>query len=132
MTSSKLATRMIGVDVAKDKLDVCDSEGKIRKEIQNSTTSVVKHIVKKIKTPGEAFVVCEATGGYERTLVAAPFFLCSTWHARGRPTWRSFRSQDQTAWPYATPACRYLATGCVGGSLRESSGWWMYEVVRSC
>jgi transposase len=62
---------MIGVDVAKDKLDVCDSEGKIRKEIQNSTTSVVKHIVKKIKTPGEAFVVCEATGGYERTLVKA-------------------------------------------------------------
>jgi transposase len=62
---------MIGVDVAKDKLDVCDSEGKIRKEIQNSTTSVVKHIVKKIKTPSEAFVVCEATGGYERTLVKA-------------------------------------------------------------
>ena len=69
MTSSKLATRVIGVDVAKDKLDVCDSEGKISKEVKNSTASVVKHIVNKIKSPGNTFVVCEATGGYERTLV---------------------------------------------------------------
>jgi transposase len=71
MTSSKLATRIIGVDVAKDKLDVCDSEGKISKEVRNSTTSVVKHMVRKIKSPGETFVVCEATGAYERTLVKA-------------------------------------------------------------
>jgi transposase len=62
---------MIGVDVAKDKLDVCDSENKISKEVKNSTASVVKHIVKKIKKPSETFVVCEATGGYERTLVKA-------------------------------------------------------------
>lgn len=71
MTSSKLATRVIGVDVAKDKLDICDSEGKLRKEVKNSTTSVVKHIVKKINSPNETFVVCEATGAYERTLVKA-------------------------------------------------------------
>ncbi len=71
MTSSKLATRIIGVDVSKDKLDVWDPEGKITKVLRNSTSSIVKHIINKIKEVSEAFVVCEATGGYERTLVKA-------------------------------------------------------------
>ena len=71
MTSSKLAVRVIGIDVSKDKLDVSDADGKIKKEIKNSTTSIVKHLVKKIVCPAETFVVCEATGGYERTLVNA-------------------------------------------------------------
>lgn len=71
MTSSKLATRVIGIDVSKDKLDISDCEGKIQKEVKNSTASIVKNIVKKIAEPGETFVVCEATGGYERTLVKA-------------------------------------------------------------
>lgn len=71
MTSSKLATRVIGIDVAKDKIDVSDAKGKIKKEVKNSTASIVKQIVSKIDQPGETFVVCEATGGYERTLVKA-------------------------------------------------------------
>ena len=52
MTSSKLATRVIGIDVSKDKLDISDSEGKIQKEVKNSTASIVKNIVKKIAKPG--------------------------------------------------------------------------------
>ena len=71
MTSSKLATRIIGVDIAKEQLDVSDSEGIIKKVVKNSTAAIVKHIIRKIKNPGEVFVVCEATGGYERTLVKA-------------------------------------------------------------
>jgi transposase len=71
MTSSKLATRVIGVDVAKDKIDVSDAKGKIRKQVKNSTASIVKHLVSKIDQPTETFVVCEATGGYERPLVKA-------------------------------------------------------------
>lgn len=71
MTSSKLAARVIGIDVAKDKIDVSDAEGKLKKEVQNSTESIVKHLVQKIDRPAETFVVCEATGGYERTLVKA-------------------------------------------------------------
>jgi len=66
-----MATRVIGIDVSKDKLNISDSEGEIKKEVKNSTASIVKHIVKKMAEPGEAFVVCEATGGYERTLVKA-------------------------------------------------------------
>jgi len=57
--------------LSKDKLDISDSEGKIKKEVKNSTASIVECIVKKIAKPGETFVVCEATGGYERTLVKA-------------------------------------------------------------
>ena len=71
MTSSKLATRVIGIDVAKDKIDVSDAKGKIKKEVKNSTAAIVKQIVSKIDQPGETFVVCEATGGYERLLVKA-------------------------------------------------------------
>jgi transposase len=71
MTSSKLATRVIGVDVAKDKLDVSDARGKIKKEVKNSIQAIVTHIVKKIDQPDQTFVVCEATGGYERALVKA-------------------------------------------------------------
>jgi len=102
MTSSKLATRVIGIDVSKDKLDISDSEGKIKKEVKNLTASIVKCIVKKIAKPGETFVVCEATGGYERTLVKAmqaagvavcianpfqvrQFAACSTWQRWSRP-----------------------------------------------
>jgi transposase len=71
MTSSKLATRVIGIDVSKDKLDVSDAAGKIKKEVKNSIKAIVKLIVKKIDQPGQTFVVCEATGGYERELVKA-------------------------------------------------------------
>ena len=71
MTSSKLATRVIGIDVSKDKLDISDSGEKIKKEVKNSIDSIVKQIVKKITDPGMTFVVCEATGGYERALVKA-------------------------------------------------------------
>ncbi len=62
---------MIGIDVAKDKLDVSDATGKIKKEVNNSIKSIIKHIVRKIDQPEQTFVVCEATGGYERTLVKA-------------------------------------------------------------
>lgn len=67
--SSKLATRFIGIDVSKDKLDISDSEGKIKKEVKNTKDTVVKQIVAKVAEPGKTFVVCEATGGYERVLV---------------------------------------------------------------
>ena len=69
MTSSNLATRVIGIDVAKDKLDVSDAAGKMKKEVKNSIKPIVKYIVKKIDQPGQTLVVCEATGGYERPLV---------------------------------------------------------------
>ena len=72
MTSSKLAVRVIGIDVASDKIDVFDPAGKIqKKEVPNTTASIRKYVISKIQNREETFVVCEATGGYERTLVKA-------------------------------------------------------------
>lgn len=88
MTSSKLATRFIGIDVSKDKLDISDSEDKIRKEVKNSINNIVKQVVEKITEPGKTFVVCEATGGYERALVKAlqdagiPVCVANPWQVR--------------------------------------------------
>lgn len=71
MTCSKTAKRVIGIDVSKDKLEVSDSLGKLRRSVENSKTAIVRNIVKKLKPNESVFVVCEATGGYERCLVKA-------------------------------------------------------------
>jgi transposase len=63
------ADRYIGIDVDKDKLAVSDSERKLRKQVKNSKTQIIKFLVRKIENHDRTFVVCEATGGYERTLV---------------------------------------------------------------
>lgn len=69
MTVSNQAERVIGVDVAKNRLDIADSQGKIRKTISNTAPAIKKAIVQKVKDDDSVFVVCEATGGYERGLV---------------------------------------------------------------
>jgi transposase len=69
MTSSNLAERVIGIDVSKDKLDIADSAGRIPKVIPNAKAAIVKNIARKVTAGESLFVVCEATGGYERTLV---------------------------------------------------------------
>ena len=71
MTCSNTAERVIGIDVSKDRLEVSDSLGKLRRRIENSKTAIVRNIVKKLKPDESVFVVCEATGGYERCLVRA-------------------------------------------------------------
>ena len=63
--------RYIGVDVAKGKLQVDDSSGKIAKSIDNDAESIMREIVEAIDSPEDTVVVCEATGGYERNLEAA-------------------------------------------------------------
>ena len=69
MTSSNLAKRVIGIDVSKDKLDISDSKGVICKSVSNTAAAITKSIAKRIESGESVFVVCEATGGYERILV---------------------------------------------------------------
>jgi transposase len=69
MTTSTAAQRLIGVDVSLSQLDLNDSQSQLKQQISNSEEDVLKQIVKQIDRPEEVFVVCEATGGYERTLV---------------------------------------------------------------
>lgn len=63
--------RVIGVDVASDKIDVCDSDLKIKGAIPNTAAAIRKLLMSKIQTPQHTLVICEATGGYEHVLVDA-------------------------------------------------------------
>lgn len=61
--------RVIGVDVASTKIDVCDSEQIVKGSIPNTPEAIRSTLVAQISDPHETVIVCEATGGYERTLV---------------------------------------------------------------
>ena len=63
--------RVIGVDVASEKIDVNDSQGKICGSIPNSIDAIHKQIVCRIQSKHDTLVVCEATGSYEHVLVDA-------------------------------------------------------------
>jgi len=63
--------RVIGVDIASEKVDVCDSELKINGTIPNTVSSIRKQLISKVRSPQETLIVCEATGGYEHVLVDA-------------------------------------------------------------
>lgn len=63
--------RVIGVDIASDKLDINDSEGKIASTIENGVKSIARKIIAKIIAPENTLIVCEATGGFEHLLVDA-------------------------------------------------------------
>lgn len=88
MTVSNQAERVIGVDVSKDKLDVADSKRKIRKTVLNTEASIRKSVLGTLKNGDSVFVVCEATGGYERTLVTTvqkaghPVAIANPWQVR--------------------------------------------------
>lgn len=63
--------RVIGVDIASDKLDVHDSQRKIATTVPNTIAAVASKIAAKIDSPADTLVLCEATGGYEHVLVDA-------------------------------------------------------------
>lgn len=62
-------SRVIGIDVSKDTLEISDSTAKCTGKIDNLPDSIMRLIVAKIKSPEETLVVCEATGGLEYDLV---------------------------------------------------------------
>ena len=61
-----LHQNVLGVDVAKDWIDVCDPGGGVRR-LQN----VPRTLKAFAKAAGDALVVFEASGGYDRALVIA-------------------------------------------------------------
>lgn len=64
-------TRIIGVDIASKKIDLNDSESRIARQMPNTNAAIAKRLVAKIKDKETTLVICEATGGYEDTLVDA-------------------------------------------------------------
>ena len=65
--TSKFA-RVIGVDVSADRLDLCDSHGKLPCSCEN-TVEAIRKWVKELGADEQTVVVCEATGSYEQALV---------------------------------------------------------------
>ena len=63
--------RVIGVDVASDKIDVSDSDVKIKGTKPNTAAAIRKLLMSKIQDRQHTLVICEATGGYEHVLVDA-------------------------------------------------------------
>jgi transposase len=62
--------RVIGIDVSSEKLDLCDSAGKLSSTIEN-TCEAVNRFARSIKDSKGTLVICEATGAYEYVLVEA-------------------------------------------------------------
>lgn len=63
--------RVIGVDVAKDKLDIHDSAGKLSPCIDNNPSEIVKKLINRIKQDASTLVVCESSGSYHLDLMDA-------------------------------------------------------------
>eukprot|EP00752_Nemacystus_decipiens_P018100 g16232.t1 len=66
-----LYQRVIGVDVASSKIDICDSQQEIDRTIPNASSAIRRQLAGKLEQHQNVLVVCEATGGYEQTLVDA-------------------------------------------------------------
>ncbi len=61
--------RVIGVDIASDKIDVHDTHGKLGGEIPNTCAAINKRVSANLRDVDGVLVICEATGGYEHVLV---------------------------------------------------------------
>jgi transposase len=66
MTTS--SGKFVGIDVAKDKLDIAVLGEKKASQVGNDETGITK-LIKKMKALKPALIVVEATGGYQRTVV---------------------------------------------------------------
>lgn len=62
-----MSTMYVGIDVSKDELEVSGIPGK--KTSYSNTKRGIRSLLQKVAKLGDAYVVCEATGGYERALV---------------------------------------------------------------
>jgi len=70
MKSNQESNRsVVGIDVAKDKLDVFTDRGGLPKVVENDEAVFSTKLGKAIESFKEALFVLEATGGYERKIV---------------------------------------------------------------
>ncbi|WP_146602868.1 IS110 family transposase, partial [Novipirellula aureliae] len=70
MKSNQESNRsVVGIDVAKDKLDFFTSRGALPKVVENDEASFKTKLGKKVKSFKDALFVVEATGGYGRQIV---------------------------------------------------------------
>lgn len=66
---SKEYSRVIGIDVSQETLEISDSQSKRTGQIVNVPAVIQQSLLAKIKDKANTLVVCEATGGLEIDLV---------------------------------------------------------------
>lgn len=67
--TSKNYDRVIGVDIALNKIDIYDPNGQLTGELPNTCAAVDKKLAARLQSCDGVLVICEATGGYEHVLV---------------------------------------------------------------
>lgn len=63
--------RVIGVDVAKDKLDIHDSQGKLTGTIDNDVNSIAAKLLDSIEPGSSTLILCESTASYHLLMMDA-------------------------------------------------------------
>jgi len=66
---SKKYSRVIGIDVSQETLEISDSKSKLASQIENLPADIQRLLIAKIQDKANTLVVCEATGGLEIDLV---------------------------------------------------------------
>ena len=66
MTTS--SRKFVGIDVAKDKLDIAVLGEKKASQVGNDEVGIAK-LIKELQTLNPELIVVEATGGYQRAVV---------------------------------------------------------------
>jgi transposase len=61
--------RVIGVDVASETIEICDSAGKLTGSVPNTLLDIRRSLLAQVRARANTLIVCEGTGGYEHCLV---------------------------------------------------------------
>lgn len=96
-TANNTSARFFGCDVGKDEIVICDADTGEIETVANRPQALVSFFA---ALPGAAFLVCEATGGYEAALLAAAHEAGADIHRadprKARAFARSLRSFGKT------------------------------------
>ena len=111
MTTS--SGKFVGIDVAKDKLDIAVLGEKKASQVGNDEAGIAK-LIKKMKVLKPDLIVVEATGGYQRAVVLG-LYEAGTAGGGSQP------SASETVRPSQRTASQDGQTGCVQpGGVRET------------
>jgi len=70
MTQDACMVKFIGIDIAKQRVDVCMGQTNTKSQYQNDSVGY-KQLIKRLPLPSECLIVMEPTGGYEKALIDA-------------------------------------------------------------
>jgi len=70
MADRSTPRQVLGCDVGQDSVVICDSLSGSRRSVANTPDPLRRALAELVPVPGDALLVCEATGGHEATLLS--------------------------------------------------------------